>query len=70
MSDFENPWVTIPKQIQAKLLKFHQKIMYLTAILDPRFWILTFWRQIHNQRPQKPPSKSFQTDLSTFNAFF
>ena len=40
--------------------------MYLTAILDLPFWILKFWLQIFNQRLQKPPSKSFQTDLSTF----
>ena len=34
ISDLKNPRVTIPKQVRAKLLKFHQKSMYLTAILE------------------------------------
>ena len=42
---------------------FTKKSMYLTAILDPSFQILRFWVQICNQSPQKPLSKSFQTDF-------
>ena len=41
-------------------------IAQLNFSLPPEFWILSFWLQIRNQRPQKTPSKSFPTGLRTF----
>ena len=70
ISDFKNPRVTVSKRIRAKLLMFYSKMMYLTTILDPPFWILRIWRQIRNQRLRKPLSESFQTELRTFRALF
>ena len=60
----------VHRVIKTKLSKSHQKIMYLIGVLEPPFWILIFSILIHNQHPQKPPSKSFQNDLSTFRALF
>ena len=40
--------------------------IYLTAIIDPPFWIFHIWMKICNQRLQKPLSNNFQGNLINF----
>ena len=35
IGDFKNHRVTVPQRIRAKFSKFHTKVMYLAAILNP-----------------------------------